>query len=362
MKYFNIFSNCVITKGFNSSLISDLQREKSYRIPNSMVEVLDLLKQKTSIKDIILKYGHENTNTINEYLTFLIENDLGHYLKINEFGLFPDLDLDFDIAYPITNAIIEYSKHNSKFIRSIVVDLKKLKCKHIQLVFYEFIELPKLLEYLLNFKDNDFRSIELVLKYDDIYFDNIKNIETTNFSITKVSFHSAKVNDFYRDPKLALFDIYLSIKQLKDFSGCGCVDMNGFVTNIKSFTEFKNYNSCLNRKISVNSKGEIKNCPSMSQSYGNIKDTTLEKALEHPDFKKYWNITKDQIDVCKDCEFRYVCTDCRAYIENPKNIYSKPLKCGYDPYTNKWEEWSTNPLKQKAIEYYGMEELVVKND
>lgn len=96
----------------------------------------------------------------------------------------------------------------------------------------------------------------------------------------------------------------------------------------------------------------------MSQSFGNIKDTTLQEALDHPDFKKYWNVTKDQIEVCKDCEFRYICTDCRAYIENPEDMYSKPLKCGYNPYTAEWAEWSTNPLKQKAIDYYGMREVL----
>lgn len=128
------------------------------------------------------------------------------------------------------------------------------------------------------------------------------------------------------------------------------------------FAESKSYNSCLNRKISIDINGNIKNCPSMPQSFGNIRDTTLQEAIEHKDFKKYWSITKDQIDVCKDCEFRYICTDCRAYKENPEDDYSKPLKCGYSPYTNKWEEWSTNPLKQKAIEYYDMQELVKKND
>ena len=104
----------------------------------------------------------------------------------------------------------------------------------------------------------------------------------------------------------------------------------------------------------------------MAQSFGNIKDTTLEEALNHPDFKKYWNVTKDQIEVCKDCEFRHICTDCRAYTErthfNGDIDLSKPLKCGYNPYTNEWAEWSTNPLKQKAIEYYGMQELVKLSD
>ncbi len=99
----------------------------------------------------------------------------------------------------------------------------------------------------------------------------------------------------------------------------------------------------------------------MSQSFGNIKNTNLEEALKHKDFKKYWNLTKGHIEVCKDCEFRYICTDCRAFTEqiyfdkNQRDI-SKPLKCGYNPYTTEWEEWSTNPLKQKAIQYYGIQE------
>ena len=71
--------------------------------------------------------------------------------------------------------------------------------------------------------------------------------------------------------------------------------------------------------------------------------------------------------VCKDCEFRYICTDCRAYTEkthtNEEGLdTSKPLKCGYNPYTGEWEEWSTNPLKQKAIQFYGMQDLIKRNE
>ncbi|MFS4432339.1 SPASM domain-containing protein [Chryseobacterium sp. S90] len=101
----------------------------------------------------------------------------------------------------------------------------------------------------------------------------------------------------------------------------------------------------------------------MSQSFGNITDSSLENALNHPELKKYWNLTKDSIEVCKNCEFRYICTDCRAYTEqtdinNEGLDISKPLKCGYNPYTGEWEEWSRNPLKQKAIEYYEMQDLI----
>jgi SPASM domain peptide maturase of grasp-with-spasm system len=143
-----------------------------------------------------------------------------------------------------------------------------------------------------------------------------------------------------------------------DHKCCGLIRKAFFSLNIENIRESLHHNSCLNRKISIDAEGNIKNCPSMKESFGNIKDTTLAEAIEKPGFKKYWDINKDKIHVCKDCEFRYICTDCRAYVEDPEDILSKPLKCGYNPYTGEWAEWSTNPLKQKAIDFYGMREIL----
>lgn len=138
-----------------------------------------------------------------------------------------------------------------------------------------------------------------------------------------------------------------------------CGKIFGFFTpNMSTYSESLSFNSCLNKKISIDEDGWIKNCPSMKDKFGNISDTTLEQAIEMQGFKSLWDTTKDKVHVCKDCEYRYICTDCRAYVEDPDDILSKPLKCGYNPYTGEWTEWSTNPLKQKAIQYYGMEELV----
>ena len=90
----------------------------------------------------------------------------------------------------------------------------------------------------------------------------------------------------------------------------------------------------------------------MKVSFGNIKDTSINIVIQNKKFKEIWDIKKDEILICKNCEFRHVCLDCRAFREDPENIYSKPLKCGYSPYTCKWEIWSKNPLKQKAIQFY----------
>ncbi|HLL83069.1 MAG TPA: SPASM domain-containing protein, partial [Longimicrobium sp.] len=109
-----------------------------------------------------------------------------------------------------------------------------------------------------------------------------------------------------------------------------------FSVNLELFSEGQRFNSCLNRKISVDRFGEIRNCPSTPRSYGHVHDTSLHSALAHREFRELWEVNKDQVEVCRDCEFRYVCTDCRAYIAEPADRFSKPSKCTYDPYTARW--------------------------
>ena len=99
--------------------------------------------------------------------------------------------------------------------------------------------------------------------------------------------------------------------------------------------ENKLFNSCLNRKIAVDEHGNIGNCPSMEKKFGSVKENSLLTVAKRNDFKKVWKLNKDAIEICKDCEFRYICSDCRAYTEN--GITSKPAKCSYDPYTGIWE-------------------------
>ena len=98
----------------------------------------------------------------------------------------------------------------------------------------------------------------------------------------------------------------------------------------------------------------------MQHKFGSVTSTKLKSVVAKKDFTKVWNISKDKISICKDCEFRHICTDCRAYLENPNDYLSKPLKCGYNPYTNKWSDWSKNPLKKEAISFYNLQAVTEK--
>ena len=100
--------------------------------------------------------------------------------------------------------------------------------------------------------------------------------------------------------------IILNKEVIFDNSAFGKVSISNFACNVQFYSESKNYNSCLNGKISITNNGEIKNCPSMKQSFGKISINTIQEVLADDAFVSLWNITKEHIEVCKDCEFRMV--------------------------------------------------------
>lgn len=361
-KSFLLYSNCIPVKGYSRSIICDLQYNKYILIPNSLFEILHEFNGK-SINDVLSNFEDEDEKAIIlEYFDFLYGDNFIFFTNHTE--SFPKMGLDWKEPISINNAIIDISFNNNSEIISYLKKMDKLGVKFLQLRYFdtetEVSDILALNEFLENI-ESSIISISYVLKYNSQFNEKSINDLLMMFPrITSILFYdSPKDFDCFLVKENTVF--FFENKIDSEIS-CGLINAGNFAINNKNFTESQSHNTCLNRKISIDKDGNIKNCPSMPQSFGNIKDTTLEEALNHPDFKKYWNVTKDLIEVCKDCEFRHICTDCRAYTERTHfegDIdLSKPLKCGYNPYTNEWAEWSTNPLKQKAIEYYGMQELV----
>ena len=131
--------------------------------------------------------------------------------------------------------------------------------------------------------------------------------------------------------------IFTLLKQeVTDQNCCGIISSAYFNLNLKHYLESKNYNTCLNRKVSVDSWGNIKNCPSMKKSYGSIFNSSAKDVVGLQEFQDVWKLKKDDISDCKVCEFRHVCTDCRAYLDKDNSIM-KPARCNYDPYTASWK-------------------------
>ena len=358
-KNIKLFATCISVKGVNRAVICDLQRNSITFIPDDMHDLLELHDGKKLI-EIKKYYNNEHDDVINEYYDFLFKNEFVFFTDYPE--LFPPMSLEWHEPFAINNAIIDVSSDFD--FETILEQLSFLYCKSIEIRFFTTIEIDfihKILTYLENTK-SIITSIGFVAGLSDLTQQSTLDSLIINYPrISYFIIGNCFENKFIEPTRQKNGYIFYTTESVISSTQCGLINKNNFVVNTRLFSESQHHNTCLNRKISIDKDGNIKNCPSMAESFGNIKDTTLKEALNKPGFKKYWNINKDQIEVCKDCEFRHICTDCRAYIEDPENQYSKPLKCGYNPYTNVWEEWSTNPLKQKAIEYYGMQDLVKKD-
>jgi SPASM domain peptide maturase of grasp-with-spasm system len=354
-KKLKLFACCIPVKGAERSIICDLQRHIYDFIPNDLFDILSLHDGK-SLFEIQKHYNNEYDQIIEDYFTFLISKE--YVFQTDNPNFYPAMSLEWHEPFLITNAIVDIDSETE--YENILQQLNNLKCKFVEFRFFTEIDLKIVNDVLSHLEEAKSIIYSLGFVISDSRQATIENLQKLIRDNPRISYFlvtNSKTNSFIDPVHDRMGYIYYSTEKVTTESHCGLISRN-FVVNTKLFTESQKHNSCLNRKISIDKNGNIKNCPSMPESFGNIKNTTLEQALNKPNFKKYWNITKDQISVCKDCEFRHICTDCRAYVEDPEDNYSKPLKCGYNPYTNVWEEWSTNPLKEKAIAYYDMQDLV----
>lgn len=327
-----------LVNGYSNNLLVDTKNESYYKLNNETYNLLVL----ASGESVRISLDQLNSKDKNSFVEYLIQLESLNYIVIsNPTGQFKN----------------HIKVYNHQMLDHFLIDLRSFN-KSSLAVFLKKSNKYKPNAYLFEVYDffPDLNQIDayIIIRIDYINFTTQKSFIDKNMKfIDEVHVYNSPTNiknlnkvRFYPNQNLPFH--------------CGVISKYWFTMSARSFNLSKLHNNCLHGKLSVDKEGNIKNCPSMSDSFGNIRDTTLAEVLEKPGFKKYWDIGKDKIHVCKDCEFRYICTDCRAYVENPEDLLSKPLKCGYNPYTGEWSEWSSNPLKQKAIEFYGRKNMISK--
>jgi radical SAM protein with 4Fe4S-binding SPASM domain len=124
-----------------------------------------------------------------------------------------------------------------------------------------------------------------------------------------------------------------------------------FVVNREVYNRNRNWNSCWFGKAAVTSTGEVLPCIfARDQVAGNIRHQSFSEIVYGHSMLNYWSLTKDRVEVCSDCEFRYVCEDCRPWAYGfTGNLYAKSPRCTYDPYLG---EWSKDGIIPPQAPYY----------
>jgi SPASM domain peptide maturase of grasp-with-spasm system len=246
-KYFKFFTNCVVSRGANRSLVIDIQRGHFIAIPDTLNDVILNFKNKKSIEEIKHEYGIDSHEIIDEYLEFLIEHEFGFIASLDEFDLFPDIDTSFEIPSDLSNCIVEISQLTKENFTLIINSLEKLFCKNVQFICYEIIEIDFLKEILVLSNNTNFKSIELVLHYSDELINFIKDIDKHNFRVTELVIHNSLNKN--KNIEKTTFIVDFIDYRVNDFSHCGKVDKKYFYVNKEKVLESLNHNSCLNKKI-----------------------------------------------------------------------------------------------------------------
>jgi len=121
----------------------------------------------------------------------------------------------------------------------------------------------------------------------------------------------------------------------------GLVTGPNFSTDLTSFRRNQLYHPCLAGKLAITADGKVIPCIfSRDKVVGDLRKVGLEDILESNEVEEKWKLTKDDVLVCRDCEYRYACFDCRPLAENSscrKDYSSSPFpRCTYNPYKGEW--------------------------
>jgi radical SAM protein with 4Fe4S-binding SPASM domain len=139
----------------------------------------------------------------------------------------------------------------------------------------------------------------------------------------------------------------------------GVMTRPNFFVDQQTIAHYNSAHSCLLGKLTITEFGEVLPCIfSRAQVLGNVlEEANLSTIVAGTNVQKVWHTTKNDVMVCKDCEFRYACFDCRplsegASIGNASFLNAPYPRCSYNPYTGVWGEglWTVSSIGQPVYD------------
>jgi len=329
MKYLKINEDCKFVTGHKRSVIYDLGNENYHFIPNALCELANTFDKK-AIEEIYVFYGKSNEKYISEYLSFLIDKKFAIICTKEQCDIFQPLNFEWHNPSTITNAIIEINTDID--YKSIIKQLEHLGCYHLELRSNNILQLFDFNNILQLFENTAIKSINIILKYNND-IEGVKELINQYKRISSVILHSSPENQIINE----MVHFTLIKKQLIRTSDFLTISQDFFNVNIPLFTESQKYNTYFNRKVTIDYQGNIKNCLNIDENFGNINEDRIGDIIDKIDFSKYWLVSKDDIQICCDCEFRYMCVDTRKPCKDKNGKWHFETDCNYDPYTSQWK-------------------------
>ncbi|MFZ6178858.1 grasp-with-spasm system SPASM domain peptide maturase [Nannocystis pusilla] len=349
-KYVFLYSDCIPVEGHAASAIYDLTRRLISTFPSAYFPFFELFRARR-LREILGELAPEEGDDFVEFLEFLLEHE--YVTVVDDPASFPAIAGSWDAPCTIHNAIIDVRGQHHDY-RKIVAGLEALGCQHLQVRAYsKLFGLAELAELAELCRSSSIQTLEAILQHDPGLGDaDYVAVVGAHRIISGLVLHSADAERTIAveygargsTAKLLATEIQLTAGPLGSHLDCGHLAKRQLLPpSTPSFNELHQFNGCLNRKLAVDEGGQVRNCPAMRGSFGDHRTVALADVVAREDFRRVWRARNDEIQGCRDCPYRYACTGCRALLADPEAEDSKPLKCGYDPYTDSWTDWRDRP-------------------
>lgn len=338
-----------ITKGYNRSLLVNTLNQRIQFIPNDFFDII--------IKDNFIK------EEIDASFWFFIDQLLekGMILEKPD-NLKLDKNLIFDTPESVIDLIIDVDNSTDLNHRiSLKAEIEEIGTSYVQLRCFTEINFSKLENIFQFIESLDIIGFELILPYSEFDFENLIVKYQKLYSIL---IHGAPQN-FVIHKFDNLKRIEFQKNKISSKNDCGYVSQENFNLTNEFYKISANYNSCLYKKLAIDTNGDIKNCASCRSNVGNISKTNLVDAVRElkKNHSKLGEIKKEQVKVCSDCEYRNICTDCRVFIDNTSDLFSRPKKCEYNPYLSLWDgEEGYRTLNDCGVGYNSDDEFIIDHE
>lgn len=319
-----------IIKGYNRECVYDNPRGIYHLVSNGFADLMKKIdgKSQDEIETML-------TSSELEWVQFAQENELIMWIPLSTYSSFERVPSGFETPNHISNAIIHFGR---KFGQCLNL-LEDLHCRHIELIVANFDELKLALQD--NFTNSTFQGIDIEIKSKSCSVEELIDFLEGNTLIGNVQHPNVgEVVNFNNGVSRIIGT------QEKDYFKPMLIS-NGAV-----FFESEKHNTFFNKKLYIDSEGKFSLYKDFME-IGNIDELDnrdIIKFINRDEVKSLWNSNKDQIDVCRDCEFKRMCFDNRLPKQRAgiKTTFYHEIECSYNPYISLWR-WDEGFLSLSEV-------------
>lgn len=311
-----LFTDIFITDGYTRSVLQDMGRGGYKFIPKLLSKYIKKLDGKYEYKDLLDMFkSKKERDLFNEYYNFLTKNEYIFDVDSSQIPLFKEIELDYSYPFDIINMTF--------FISSIesVENIKKAISNNV------FNNIP-------NFKFIVTDDIPLKEISDIVFLLNVDNPVFVKIAMNKERKRENLDGDliFVEEINQKITNDYFDSFEYK----------NKYPIILSSFIQYEeaiNFNSYFNQRLFVDQEGNIRCSPETDHILGNINNINtnedLIKLTRNKYYKQLSEVSRNKIEICKDCELRNMCVS-NDIPKHSGNYWAMTNMCCYNPYICKW--------------------------